>query len=37
MKSFQMIYVVTNETDSFYDTFPEIEVDVRAFVVQVCF
>ena len=23
-------------TDSFYDTFPEIEVDARAFVVQVC-
>ena len=23
-------------TDSFYDTFPEIEVDARAFVVQAC-
>ncbi|CAF4162772.1 unnamed protein product [Rotaria sordida] len=24
------------QTDSFYDTFPEIEGDARAFVVQIC-
>ena len=24
------------QTDSFYDTFPQIEADARAFVVQAC-
>jgi hypothetical protein len=24
------------QTDSFYDTFPEIEADAKAFVVQAC-